>query len=190
MIKIWKEILKSLFYTHCLSPFLFFYHISTINNKMFPWRKLECYGIFPPPQCLSFLSPFHDLRNEKKKKKPTSLYWFEQKCLIFVSKKWKQLWFFQELLTQSLFSPNQESQRLGRAGSGRPVQCTMGMLYDIAKAPLASCFFSYNNCLSFRFQCFPFVFTITEGCFIAFHQAGCHGDQQLLYAVKITLLPW
>lgn len=49
--------------------------------------------------------------------------------------------------------------------------------------------FSHNNCLSFRFQCFPFVFTITEGCFIAFYQAGCYGDQQLLYAVKITLLP-
>lgn len=143
---------------------------------------------FPPPQCLSFPSPFHDLRNEKKKKK-TSLYQFEQKCLILSIKNESNCGSFQELLTQSLFSPNQESQRLLRAGSGNSVQCIVGTPSDIAKAPLASCFFPYNNCLSFRFQCFPFVFTITEGCFIAFHQAGCHGDQQLLYAVKITLLP-
>lgn len=141
-----------------------------------PLKKTRpMWAFFPPRECLYFLSPFHVLGNEKRGE---SSRWFNVTCAV---------WSIAVTWAQRAPSP----PRARRPAPGRPrKRCLAPGRRTVAQTfRRHAVSFPGNNCLSFRFQCFPFVFTITEGCFITFHQAGCHGDQQLLYAVKITLLP-
>ena len=114
----------------------FFYTQFHSQQENIPAKKTRLIWVFyPPSKCLYFLSPFHVLRNEKRKK---SLYWFETMCVILSFRNENNSSAFKDSSPNLCSVPTSRVQSLDRASFGNIVwlgevtrygKCSTGVLF-------------------------------------------------------------